>query len=168
MLQGTWSGLWSLSLWLSALNCSKPQILYLYSGDKNITYSILMSCQQNNLAQGRGRQNKYPIHHVCVPKHQIPSVEFSCSVTSDSLWPHWLQYARLPCPSPTPGACLNSCPSSQWCHPTIWCSVIPSLPAFNLSQHQGLFQQFFASSGQSIGVSASALVLTINIQWIFL
>ena len=53
------------------------------------------------------------------------SVQFSCSVMSDSLWSHGLQQARLPCPSPTHGACSNSCSSSQWCHPTISSSVIP-------------------------------------------
>ena len=65
---------------------------------------------------------------------------FSHSVVSGSLQPHGLQHARLPCLSPTLGACSNSCPSSQWCHPTISSSVIHSLPAFTLSQHQGLFQ----------------------------
>ena len=53
------------------------------------------------------------------------SVQFSSSVVSNSLWPYGLQYDRLPCPSPTPKACSNSCPSSQWCHPTISFSVIP-------------------------------------------
>ena len=53
------------------------------------------------------------------------SVQFSRSVMSDSLWPHGLQHARLPCPSPTPGACSNSCPLSWWCHPTISSSAIP-------------------------------------------
>ena len=56
---------------------------------------------------------------------------------SDSLWPHGLWHTRLPCPTPTSGACSNSCPLSQWCHPTILSSPPP---AFNLSQHQGLFQ----------------------------
>ena len=65
-------------------------------------------------------------------------VMFSCSVLSDSLWPHGLQHARLPCLSPSPRACSNSCPLSQWCHPTI-SSSFPFLPAFNLSQHEGLF-----------------------------
>ena len=51
--------------------------------------------------------------------------QFICSVMSDSLWPHGLQHARLPCPSPAPGACSNSCPLSQWCHPTISFSVVP-------------------------------------------
>ena len=57
-----------------------------------------------------------------------------------SLQPHGLQHTRLPCPLPSPGACPNSCPLSQWCYPTISSSVVPSPPAFSLSQHQGLFQ----------------------------
>ena len=65
---------------------------------------------------------------------------FSHSVLSYTLWPHGLQHARLPCPSPSPGACSNSCPLSQWCQPTIWSSVIPFSSAFKLSQHQSLFQ----------------------------
>ena len=64
----------------------------------------------------------------------------SHSVMSNSLWPPRLQQARLPCPSPSPGVCSNSGPLSQWCHPNISSSVIPSPLAFNLSQHQGLFQ----------------------------
>ena len=68
------------------------------------------------------------------------SVQFSRSVMSDSLWPHGQQHARPPCPSRTPGIYSNSCPLSRWCHPTISSSVVPSLPTFNLSQHQGLFK----------------------------
>ena len=67
------------------------------------------------------------------------SVQFRSSVVSDSLRPHGLQHTRLPCPSPTPRACSNSCPLSQWCHPII-SSLSPSPPAFNLSQHEGLFK----------------------------
>ena len=90
---------------------------------------------------------------------------FSCSIVSNSLQSHGLQHARPPCPSPTPRDCLNSCPSSRWCHPTISSSVVPSPPAFNLSQHQGLFQ-WVSSSHQvaKVGVSASASVLPTNIQ----
>ena len=62
-------------------------------------------------------------------------------VVSDSLRPHGLQHARLPCPSPYPGPCSNSCPLSPWCHPTISSSLSPSPPAFNLSQHWGLFNK---------------------------
>ena len=85
-----------------------------------------------------------------------------------TLQPHGLQHARLPCPWPYPGACSNSCPSSWWCHPTISSSVIPfssCLPSFPAS---GSFpmSQFFASGGQSIGVSASASVLPMNsLDW---
>ena len=64
----------------------------------------------------------------------------SHSIMSDSLWPHGPQHARLPCPSPSPWACSNSCPVSHWCHPTISSSVAPSPPALHLSQHQSLFQ----------------------------
>ena len=84
---------------------------------------------------------------------------------SDFLWPHGLQHTRLPCPSPTPGACSNSCPSSWWWHPTISSSVVPFSPLQSFSA-SGSFQmsQFFASGGQSIGVSASASVLLMNIH----
>ena len=69
------------------------------------------------------------------------SVQFSCSVLSDSLGPHGLQHTRFLCPSQIPGACSNSRPSSWWCHPTISSPLSsPSPTAFNLSQHQGLFQ----------------------------
>ena len=78
----------------------------------------------------------------------------------------WSAHIRIPCPSPTLGACSNSCPSSQWCHPTISSFVISSPPAFSFSKLQGHFQisQLFPSSGQSIGASASASVLPMNIQ----
>ena len=94
------------------------------------------------------------------------AVQFSCSVVSDPLWPHALQHARHPCPSPTPGAYSNLCPSSQWCHPTISSSVIPfsSCPQSFPSSASFPMSQFFKSGGQSIGVSASASVLPVNIQ----
>ena len=93
-------------------------------------------------------------------------VQFSRSVMSDSLQPYGLQHTRVPCVSPSPRAYSNSCSSSQWCHPTNHPPLSPSLPAFNLSQHQGFFpmSHFFASGGQSIAVSASASVLPMNIQ----
>ena len=98
---------------------------------------------------------------------QFISVQFSRSVISNS-WPHRLQCTRFLCPSPTPGACSNSCPSSWWCHQTISSSVIPfswlqSFPAWR----SFLMSQFFASGGQSIGVSATASVLLMNIQDLF-
>ena len=90
----------------------------------------------------------------------------SCSVMSNSLQPHGLQHTRLPCPSPTPGACSNSHPSSQWCHPTISSSVVPVSPWLQVFPASGSFpvSQFFTSGGQSIGVSALASVLPVNIQ----
>ena len=92
-------------------------------------------------------------------------VQFSHSVVSNSLWHHELKHARLPCPSPTPGACSNSCPSSRWCHQTISSSVVP----FSCSQSfptSGSFpvSRFFPAGGQSIGASASVSVLSMNIQ----
>ena len=88
---------------------------------------------------------------------------FSRSAVYDSLRPHGLQHARLPCPSPSPRACSNSRPLSRWCHPTTLSSTAPSIPAFNLSQQQSfLMSQLFKSGGQSIGASAS--VLPMNIQ----
>ena len=66
---------------------------------------------------------------------------FSHLVMSDSLHHQGLQYTRIPCPSPSPGACSNSCPLSWWCHPAISSSVVSSPPALNLSQHQGLFHE---------------------------
>ena len=92
--------------------------------------------------------------------------QFSCSVVSDSLWPHELQHARPPCPSPTPRVHPNPCPLSWWCHPTISSSVVPFSSCPQSSPASGYFQmsQFFASGGQSIGGSASTSVLQMNTQ----
>ena len=94
------------------------------------------------------------------------SVQFSCSVVSDSLWPNGQQHTRPPCPSPTPGVYSNSWPLSQWCHPTISSFVVPFSSCFQSFPASGPFQmsQFFPSGGQSIGASASASVLPMNIQ----
>ena len=85
---------------------------------------------------------------------------------SDSLWPHESQHARPPCPSPTPGVYPNSRPWSQWCHPTISSSVIPfsSCPQSFPASRSFPMSQLFAWGGQSIGISASASVLPMNIQ----
>ena len=90
---------------------------------------------------------------------------FSHSVVSDSLQPHGLQHARLSCPSPSPGACSNSCPWSWGCHPTISSSVIPfsCLQSFPASGYF-LMSQLFTSGGQNIGASASTSVLPMNVQ----
>ena len=94
------------------------------------------------------------------------SVQFSRSVVSDSLWPHELQHARPPCPSPTPGVYPNPCPLSWWCHLTISNSVVPSSSCPQSFPVSGSFQmsQLFASGGQSIRVSASTSVLPMNTQ----
>jgi len=108
----------------------------------------------------------------------LPS-PFSRSVVSNCLQPHGLQDARLPCPSPPPGACSDSCPSNRWCHPSISSSLVPFSSCLQSFPASGSFlmSQFFASGGQSIGVSASTSVLPMNIQdwfplgltgWIFL
>ena len=119
------------------------------------------------------KQNFMKIKHSSV---QFSSVQSSLSVVSNSLWPHGLQHARNPYPSPTPGACSNSCPWSQWCHPAI-SSVTPFSSCLQSFPASGSFpmSQLFSSGGQSIGVSAS--VLPMNVQdwfplgwtgWIFL
>ena len=101
-------------------------------------------------------------HSQYVEEEQFTSsVQFSCSVMSDSLQPHGLQHTRSPCPSPYPGAGSNSCPSSRWCHPTISSSVVPFSSHLQSFPTSGSFQmsQFFVSGGQSIGVSASATTI---------
>ena len=99
-------------------------------------------------------------------KFWFSSVQFSHSVVSHSLRPPELQHARPPCPSPTPGVYPHSWPSSRWCHPAISSSVIPFSSCPQALPASGSFpmSQLFASGGQSIGVSASALVLPMNSQ----
>ena len=93
------------------------------------------------------------------------AVQFSCSITSDSLGPHGLQHARLPCLSLSPKVCSNSCPLSQQCHPTISSSVIPfSCPQSFPASGSFPMSQFFASGGQRIGASALASVFPMSIQ----
>ena len=121
-------------------------------------------------------QKWFPIHSeqklgwisglTCYAPFYITSVQFSHSVMSDSLQPHEPQHARPPCPSPTPGVYPNSYPLSQWCHPTISSYVIPFSSCPQSFPASGSFQmsQLFASGGQSIGVSASTSVLSVNTQ----
>ena len=93
-------------------------------------------------------------------------IQFSRSVMSDSLWPHELQHARPPCPSPTPRVHPNPCPSSRWCHSTILSSLVPffSCPQSFPESESFPMSQLFASGGQRIGVSASVSVLPVNTQ----
>ena len=96
----------------------------------------------------------------------VSSVQFSCSVVSDSLRPHELRHTRSPCPSLTPGVHPNPCPLSRWCHPTISSSVAPFSSCPQSFQALGSFpmSQLFTSGDQSIGVSLSASVLPMNTQ----
>ena len=117
------------------------------------------------------KQPKYPltdewIKRMCYVCRMEYSAQFSRSVVSDSLQPHEPQHARRPCPSPSPGAYPNSCPLSQWDHPTISSSFIPFSSCLQSFSESGSFptSQLFTSGGQSIGVSASASVLPMNTQ----
>ena len=104
---------------------------------------------------------------IFVYYHPVPKApQFSLSVVSDFLWPHGLQYARPPCPSPTSGVYSNSCPLSRWCHPAISSSVIPFSSCLQSFPASGSFpmSQLFTSGGQSIGLSASTSVLPMNTQ----
>ena len=125
---------------------------------------LIQLCQtlQWELEDVRTRQwqRKLVAHHSLLATY----AQFSCSVVSNSLRPHGLQHSRPPCLSPTPRVYSNSCPLSQWCHPTISFSVIPFSSRLQSFPASGSFQmsQLFASGGQSTGVSAS--VLPMNIQ----
>ena len=96
---------------------------------------------------------------VVTTKQVFSSVQFSHSVLSNSLQPHGLQHARLPCPSPTPRACWNSWPSSQWCHPIISSSAVPFSSHLQTFPASGSFpmSRFFSSGGQSTWVSAFSI-----------
>ena len=141
---------------------------FTFNLDKNL---FPVSMRKDSAVQGRWR---IPLCLECLSLPLLDSasflsfssVQFSCSVVSDSLWPHGLQHTRLPCPSPTPVVYSNSCLLSQWCHPTISSSVIPFSSCLQSFPASGSFQisQFFAAGGQSIGVSASASFLRMNIQ----
>ena len=112
----------------------------------------------------------FPLHGRNLQSAKFSSkwgaVQFSRSVVSDSLWPHKLLHARLPCPSPTPEAYSNSCPLSRWCHPAILSSVIPFSACLQSFPATGSLpvSQFFTSGDQIIGFTATASVLTMNIQ----
>ena len=107
-----------------------------------------------------------PLWHFYVSVQLGYLLSFSHSVMSDSLPLHGLQHTRLPCPSPSPRACSNTCLLSRWCHPTIPSSVIPCSSCLQSSPVLGFFpaSKFFASGGHSVGASASASGLTMNIQ----
>ena len=103
---------------------------------------------------------------LCLSLNSFCNVIVDSHSVSDSLWPHGLQHTRLPCLSPFPGACSNSCPLSQWCYPTVSSSVVPFSSCFKSFPASGSFlmSQLFTSGGQNIGASVSASVLPMNIQ----
>ena len=134
---------------------------------QGVNQSQIKNIQEKNSRKFQKAELEFATHQQLSVVYGIYSVsfQFNRSVTSDSLWPHGLQRTRLPCPSPTPEACSNSCSPSRWYHPTSSSSVVPfsCLQSFPASRSCPV-SQFFASSGQSIGVSASASVLPMNIQ----
>ena len=144
-----------------------------YARKPRLSQGTVAECSQGRKDGNSRLPSPHSLMNVMPGGHQeqsvtnlfMPPVQFSHSVVSDSLQPHGLQHARTPCASPAPGAYSNSCPSSQWCHPTISSSVIAfsscphSFPASESFQKS----QFFTSGGQSIGSSASSSVLPMNI-----
>ena len=135
-----------------------------------IYYFMLSICFWKWITLGKFRLKQMEILARVWNQWHLATLMCSCfsvtKVTSNSLWPHGLQHTRLPCPSPTPGACSNSCPLSQWCHPTISSSVLPFSSCLQSFPASGSFpvSRFFRSGGQSTGASASASVLPMNIQ----
>ena len=109
---------------------------------------------------------EFRVQQVGTPTQTVSQSVSSVAQSCLTLQAHGLQHARLPCLSPTPGACSNSCPSSRWCHPTITPSVVPFSSHFQSFSAPGSFpmSQFFTSGGQNIGVSASASVLPMNTE----
>ena len=128
-------------------------LIFIYHGSLSYCYTL------------REVQMQIIIHSKFLEVMNQKVSQFSHSVMSNSLWPHGLQHARLPCPSPTPRTCSNSWPLSRWCHPTISSSVVPFSSCLHSFPASGSFPMnwFFASGGQSIGVSAQHQ----SFQWIF-
>ena len=152
----TWDK-WPQGLWPSEVSAGSPKDSKGSVFSLSVT-SAMYAIPNRNLAIYLKFRVKL---HKCLKRYETSlvtsSIQFSCSV---------MQHARPPCPSPTPRACSNSCPSSRWCHPTISSSVVPFPSCLQSFSASGSFQmsQFFSSGGQSIGASASASVLPINIR----
>ena len=160
--------------WLYHFAISLPPVIfqqwYFIAGMK--VPAVLYPTQELDIISLFNRGYVVVTHYGFNLHHPLSDVEHLCESSvpllsrSESLRPHGLQHARPPCPSPTPGACSDSCPSSQWCHPTISSSVIPFSSCPQSFPASGSFpvSQFFPSGGQRIGVSASASVLPMNTQ----
>ena len=136
-------------------------------GKQSCSFNLLLPLALD-LGSLAGQEDKSEIQGLPTLFKMIKVIMFSSvqSVMSNSLWPHGLQYTSLPYPSPTPEACSKSCPSNQWCHPTISSSVIPYSYCLQSFTASGSFpvSHLFAQGGQSIEVSASASVLPMNTQ----
>ena len=185
-VQGSWQWKWSPNHWtarefpvLCNFSSNPVTLMFFFFFNWNIEiYNVVIvsAAQQSESApcihdfplfwisfpfRSQGHWAEFPVLN-----RRFSLVQFSHSVVSESLQPHGLQHARLPCPSPTPRAYSNSCPLSQWCHPTISSSVIPFSSFLQYFPASGSFprSQFFASGGQSTVASASASVLPMNIQ----
>ena len=155
------------SVWLVFCDCGFHSVCLLMDKDKRLMEA---SWWERLTEGGTG---------FCSDGQGHGSVQFSCSVVSDSLQPHESQHARPPCPSPTPRVHSDSSPLSQWCHPAISSSVIPfsSCPQSLLASESSPMSQLFTWGGQSTGVSALASFLPKKSQswspsewtgWIFL
>ena len=132
-----------------------------------LQYSGLQNCMNYTVTCSHEIKRHLLLGRKAMINLQFSSVQsLSHRAVTHSFQPHGLQHARLPCPSPTPRAYLNSCPLSQWCHPTISSSVIPFSSCLQSFPASGSFQmsQFFTSGGQSVRVSASTSVLPMNVQ----
>ena len=141
------SGSWERPSWVVKLLKGFQKLLNIKRAEKNFAVTSFLK-------------------RILLMKGFLRLLLFSCSVLSNSLLPYWLQHARHPCPSPSPGACSNSCPLSRWWHPTISSSVIPFFSFLQSFPASGSFPKslLFTSDGQSIGASASASVFSMNIQ----
>ena len=150
-----------------SLSLNIPVSMYLHTYKRNEWTNFMVKHTGFNLTWSTEKVRKisrvYLIWYIVYTYYSarvLRSVQFSRLVVSDSLWPHELQHTRPPCPSTTPGVHSNSCPSSQWCHPTISSSVVPfsSCPQFHPASESLPMNQLFAWGGQSTGVSALASV----------
>ena len=152
-------------LWGSSPARDQAQVSCIADTSFTVWATRIPSC--NKLINCNGKESEKDYLCMCIYLNIVNQLsQFSKSIMSDSLGPHGLQHARLPCPSPAPGTYSNSCPSSWWCHPTILSSVVPFSSHLQSFPASGSFpmNRFFTSDGQSIRVSASAWVLPVNIQ----
>ena len=164
-----------MTLCTACWECSQDQCTLQYESNWRIQYKEHWLRKESVKWDPNGASSEeHPLHfrHCTKCFTYVTSASSSCvgqfsrSVVSNSLRPHGLQHPRLSCPSPTPGACSNSCPLSRRCHPTISSSVVPISSCPQSFPASGFFpmSQLFTSGGQNIGVSGSTSVLPMNIQ----